>query len=718
MRRRIYICFLALAATAHAGLLDDIVAGKYKAQKLEEYTAMADGQHYAQLSESNVLAYSYQTGNVTDTLFCLERAKGAKLDTIEGFVLSPDENFLLVYNNVQKIFRRSFSADYYLYNRHKNTLSPLSETMPLLSPVFSPNGKYIAFSRQNNLFIHKLDFGTEVAVTTDGKPGGILNGTADWMYEEEFGITAMYSFSPDSKQLAFVRIDESEVASFTWQEMLHQDTFPRNKQLKYPRAGQEISKVQAVVYDTYYKSLKTMQLPEAGECYIPRIRWTNSSDGLAIFRLNRHQNKLEMFVANPKSTVSQRCYFEEYKKAYVDYEQIDEWQFLQDNSFIAVNETDGYRHAYLYSAVGNQLRQLTKGNFDVTRVYGYDEKNKVLYFQAADRSPMERNIYALNIKNNKLQALTIEKGWHEADFSTDYAYFINHYSSVRTPDRYTLYTKNGKKVRELLTNDALQAEFAALNLPEKKFFSFTTDSGDELNGWMVLPVNFDDNKQYPVLQVQYSGPNSQQVTDKWKVDWEYYWATQGVITVCVDGRGTGARGRDWRMQTYMNIGVMEAHDQVQVARYMQRQPYVDKDRIAIWGWSYGGFMTLMAMSEPAAPFRCGIAVAPVTDYRLYDAAYTERFMRTPQANERGYDDCSLPKMAERLQGHLLIVHGLADDNVHCQNTWNYIDALVQAEKQFEMQIYPDDNHFLKQRKNYRHLYERMRGFLQRWLIDK
>ncbi len=744
MKRNVIVLFcvswMAVSVWAQPTLLQDIISGNYRLKTLPAMVSLKDGSGYAVLEDDCILTYSYQNGDVLDTLFDASTAKLLKIADVEGFVLPETGKYLLVYNNAKQIYRHSFTADYYIFNTERKELKLLGEGVR--NPVFSPNGRYIAFARENNLFIHKLDFGTEVAVTNDKAPSNsphrgrthretsvlpldeteeklIINGTTDWLYEEEFGVTHLYAFSPDNKQLAFVRFDETEVPAFRWQDMLTEG-YPADYSLRYPRAGEKNAKVSVVAYDIQYKSLKTMNLGGAADedSYVPRIMWTNNAEQLAIFVLNRNQNKLEMLLANPKSTVCKRAYYEESKNVYVNYEQIDEWQFLADNSFIAVNETDGYRHAYLYSATGQKLKQLTSGTFDVTDIYGYDEKTTTLYYQAATDSPMTRSIYALNTKKNKTAHLTPAVGWHTATFSADYKYFIDNYSSLTTPNRYTLYTSAGKEVRELLNNNTLQTEWQALNLPQKEFCTFTTERGDKLNGWMLLPTNFDASKQYPVLQVQYSGPNSQQVVDRWKVDWEYFLATQGMIVVCVDGRGTGARGRNFRTSTYMNLGVQEAEDQVSVAKYMQSLPYVRKDRIGIWGWSYGGFMTILSMSQPEGIFACGIAVAPVTDWRLYDSSYTERFMRRPQVNEGGYDATDLSKLADKLQGRLLLVHGLADDNVHCQNAWKYIDALVEADKQFDMQIYPDDNHFLRKRNNYKHLYNRKWEFVQKWLLDK
>lgn len=709
---------MSLFCIAHDNtLLTDLITGRYNAQKMADVVWL-EGERYAQLQNNTIFAYDYKKKEPLELLFAIDSINGTNMlskdNKIQGFVVSPNERYILLYTNKQQVYRRSFVAQYYIFDTKKNTIKLLCDDF-IQDPVFSPDSRYIAFGRNNNIFIHKLDFGTEVAVTNDGKVGSIINGTTDWLYEEEFGITYTYVFSPDSKQLAFVRFDESNVPSFTWQEMLG-TRYPTSYSLKYPKAGEENSQVSVLVYDTYYKSLKTMKIGEMADNYIPRLKWTNSADALAIFKMNRNQNKLEMYLANPKSTESKLVYKEENKKGFVDYAQIDEWQWLSNGSFLVVNETSGYRHVYQYSATGKQLKQLTQGQYDVTYCYGYSELTGTLYFQAANQNPMTRNLFALNVKKNKLVQISSGDGWHDAVFSPSLTHFIDIYQSLTHATSYTLCTDVGKKVLELQDNNDIEQAFKVLNLPEKTFFKLSTERGDTLNAWMLLPPDFDDDNQYPVLQVQYSGPGSQQVYSKWKKDWEYFLATQGIIVVCVDPRGTYARGKDWQNLTYMNIGVMEAQDQVSLAKYMQSLPYVKADKIGIWGWSYGGFMTLMSMSQPEGVFCCGIAVAPVTDFRLYDSAYTERFMRRPQSNS-AYKNCALPLMAEQLKGRLLLCHGIADDNVHCQQTWQYIDALVQAGIQFEMQLYPDDNHFLRKRNNYQHLYERKWRFLQQELLQ-
>ena len=734
MKKLILILFVVFATTLRADLLTEITGGNFAAKPLPQYTLLPDGETYAQLSDNMIIRYDLRSGDAVDTLFSASMLKSGEIENVEGFMLSPTERYMLLYNNSKKVFRRSRVADWYIYDMHRKQLKPLSEEMPVASPVFSPNGKYIAFSRANNIFIHKLDFSTEVAVTTDGKEGGVINGISDWLYEEEFSQVASYCFSPDSKQLAFIRLDETNVKTFSWQTFLSEDGktgYPENHQVKYPRAGEKNAVASAVVYDTYYKTLKTMSLPADDDSYIPRIVWTNDAEKLAVFRLNRNQNKLEMYVANPKSTVANLVYTEENKNGCVNFEQIDEWQFLSDNTMVVVNETSGWRHAYLYSVNGQKLKQLTSGEFDVTQVYGYDESSQTLYYQAALPTPMSKQVFSLNAKKNKTTCLTPEEGIHNATFAGEYKYFIDNYSSVTQPNKYTLYSNNGKEVRELLNNDELLEMTSSAGLTQKHFFSFATERGDTLNGWIILPEALDslypgdlqqltsDAQKYPLLIFQYSGPQSQQVLNRWKIDWEHYLAREKeVVVACVDPRGTNSRGRGFRNLTYMNIGKKEAEDQISAANHIASLGFVDSTRMGIWGWSYGGFQTLMTMSQANSPFRCGIAVAPVTDFRLYDSAYTERFMRRPQSNEFGYKACSLPLMAENLQGRVLLVHGLADDNVHCQNMWLYVDALVRAGKQFDMQIYPDDNHFLRKRSNYEHLYKRMTEFIDNNLIKQ
>lgn len=720
MKRQLFIVlFLGLSQFIFSNLLHDITDGKYRAKSLPAFHSMNDGEHYTVLADSaTIVRYSYKTGLATDTIFQLSSIKDAPIQAISGYEFSPNEALLLVHTNMEYRYRRTFTADYYLYNIKKGELTQLSEYGKQEAPAFSPDSRYVAFVRENNIYLRKLEFNTELAVTKDGKAGHIINGVPDWVYEEEFGLRRYFEWSPDSKMIAFLKFDESAVPEFSFQLYNRNPNedgltlYPDLLKFKYPKAGQTNSSVKVFIYDDYNKNTREVKLEGEEDFYIPRIRWTKSAEQLAIFRLNRNQNKLDMYLANPKSTVARLTLSEE-DPCYIDYELIDDIYFFNDNkSFLYTSERDGYRHIYKYRINGIPEKQLTSGPWDVTAVYGYDEKSGTLYYQSAETSPMQRDIYSIDPKGRKTR-LTDGKGTHNATFNSTYTYFTDNYSSAGTPNQITLKTNKGKTLRTLEDNAGLAHTFHDLRLPQKEFFSFTTSENVQLNGWIIKPVPFAADKKHPLLLVQYSGPNSQQVLDSWRVDWEYYLAQQGYVVACVDGRGTGARGAEFRKCTYRQLGVLETRDQIEAARYLGAQPGIDKDRIGIWGWSYGGFMTLMAMSAPDSPFKAGIAVAPVTDWRLYNTAYTERFMRRPQENFSGYDEASPLLKAENLQGKLLIIHGTADDNVHIQNTMLYIEKLVECGKQFEMQIYTDKNHSILGQQTRRHLYTRKCEFLQK-----
>lgn len=720
MKRINLIFVLTLCVnTLFAGLLSDITDGKFKVKTIDLPRSMNDGENYTlMVNEKAIVKYNYKTGAKVDTLFSISRLKNSPIKKIDGYEFSPNEARLLVYTNVKKRYRRTFMADYYVVDVKRNELQALSDNGPQEVPLFSPDSRYIAFARENNLFMKKLDFNTEIPITKDGLIGNIINGTPDWVYEEEFTKTRYFEWSPDSKLLAFVRFDESKVPEYSYIQYKDKpDTkddlnlYPSIVRFKYPKAGENNSKVSVCVYDDYYKSIKTMKLTDDDQdFYIPGIQWTNSVDQLAIYKLNRNQNSLDMLMANPRSTLTKQVLRLD-DKYYVDYENIGSVHFTTDNlSFIGMNEQDGYRHIYLYNINGTVQKQLTKGNWDVTDVYGYDEKNQTVYYQSAEISPLQRDIYSVDVKGKKVR-LTDGKGTHKGSFNTTLTCFVDNASSVEVPNVFTLRTNKGNSLRLIENNAVLAADFNALKLPKKEFFNFTTSENIKLNGWILKPVNFDPSKKYPVLMVQYSGPNSQEVLDTWKIDWEYYLATQNYVVACVDGRGTGARGSEFRKCTYEQLGILETKDQVEGAKYLGKLPFIDKDRIGIWGWSYGGTMTLMCMSTGEKVFKAGIAVAPVTDWRLYNTAYTERFMRTPQENFKGYDVSSALKRADKLQGNLLIVHGTADDNVHTQNSMLYTDKLVTAGIQFEMQLYTDKNHSILGKETRRHLYTRMTDFL-------
>ena len=679
-----------------------------------------------------VLAFGLTTGLV-DAAEMMRLLKGdydAKVLTTAEMdsILNPKDatRYRLEYENKQQLFRHSYLADYYLVDTQKNVRIRMSD-QPVRDAYISPNGKYVVYAKaDNNLYIYKIDFKTEVAITSDTNIE-IFNGIADWLYDEEFGITRLFAFSPDSKMGAFVRLNETQVPSFEWQTMLGagvQGSYPTLHSLRYPRAGEQNAKASVCVYDIHYKSIKTMQLPEDKEYYVPRLRWgiqpaaTKAEPqpvaDLLIMLMNRDQTQMQVLKANPKSTVTQSFYEETSEQYYVNFELFDEWQWLNDGRVIVLSEKGGYMQAYLYSAHGMEQKLLTSAAYDVMRVYGYDEKTQNLYYQAAP-TPLTRQAYAYNLRKGTTTQLTTGDGTHALTFSKDMSQYIDCYQSINMPNRYSLYAKG--MTTELLNNDSVAAAWKASGLSNKEFFTIVTERGDTLNAWRILPVDFDANKRYPVVMMQYSGPSSQRVTDTWRKRFAHYLSAQGYLVVCADGRGTHARGRAWRNATYMQLGQKEAEDQISVAKYLQTLSYVDAGKMALCGWSYGGYQTIMSMSQQPITngqplWKCGMAIAPVTSWRLYDSAYTERYMRRPQVNDMGYENTDVMKLASQLQGKLLLVHGLADDNVHAQQSWLYVDALVQAGKQFEMQFYPDDNHFLRNRANYEHLHNRLLLFLQ------
>ena len=670
----------------------------------------------------------------------------AEMDSVLGnSAVGTSCRYKLGYKNEQKLFRHSFFADYYLVDTQKNDTISLSD-VPVRDAMMSPNGKYVVYAKaDNNLYIYKVDFKTEVAITSTNGDGldarDIYNGISDWLYEEEFGVTGLFAFSPDNKQVAFVRLDETDVPTFSWQtflpdgnnsiedgsevELRDDGLYPQLHSLRYPKAGKPNAKASVCVYDIHYKTIRTMELPNYLEGYLPRVMWTPLSkptkkdeqptSDVVILHLNRDQNRMDVLRGNPKSTVCHPFYKEESKKYFVNYELFDEWQWLSDGRVVVVSEKGGYVQSYMYSSQGIEQRLLTSEARDITKVYGFDEKTQTLYYQAAN-TPMTRQAYALNTKKNITTQLTQEEGTHSLHFSKDFMRYLDCYHSVDIPHSYTLYKamSNGQwaKDKVVLDNDSILAAWKALGINEKEFFEIKTERGDVLNAWRIMPKDFDTMKKYPVVMLQYSGPTSQRVLNNWRKRFGYVLADAGYLVVCVDGRGTGARGREWRNATYMQLGIKEAEDQISAAAYLKTLPYVDGDRMAICGWSYGGYQTLMCLSAQSSIWQCGIAIAPVTSWRLYDSAYTERFMRRPQVNEFGYEGSDLMKMAGDLSGKLLIVHGLADDNVHVQNTLLYTDALVKVGKQFEMQLYVDDNHSIRKPHNNKHLHERIMLFLK------
>lgn len=692
--------------------LKDITGGKFRqVTSVGEMRSLPDGEYYTAMNNerSMIIKYSYRSGNAVDTLFNVNTARECTFDKFDGYEISSTGHHIMVWCETEPIYRRSFKSVVYDYDVRRNYVKPISESKSkLMIPTYSPDGRMCAFVRDNNIWIRKFDFDTEVQVTKDGELNKILNGITDWVYEEEFAVTNLMAWSPDSEYLAFVRSDESDVKEYSMQ-MYGEGTYPSYYNFKYPKAGEKNSTVTLHSYCVQTRDTKHLDVPLDEDGYIPRITFTKNSDQLAVMTLNRQQNLFNMYYVNPKSGVS-RLILREENKCYVDSEWLKSIQFL-NNGFLYVSEQDGYSHIYMYSPTGVMQRQVTKGNWDVTQLLGIDEATKTVYYESAEESPMQRAVYKIDAKGVKTK-LSTEKGTNNAQFSANFAYYVNRYSNANTPMKITVNeTKTKKVLRTLQDNAVLNERLAKYNFAKKEFFTVNTASGVELNAWMVKPLNFDENKRYPVLMFQYSGPNSQQVLDSYSFDWERYLSTKDILVVCVDGRGTGARGEAFRKCTYMNMGDLESKDQVEAAHALAELPYVDGDRMAIWGWSFGGYNTLMALTVGKGTFKVGIAVAPPTDWRYYDTVYTERFMRTPQENQRGYDLTSPLKRVKELQGKLLLIHGTADDNVHFKQTMDYAEALVQANKQFDMHVYRDRNHSIYGGNTRFHLYTKMSNYL-------
>lgn len=703
MKKILFILVLAFASvSASADFLEEILTGKYIPQTLSEHA----------------------------------------MDSILGNL--PNSRYRLEYTDKRQLFRHSFYANYVIVDTQKNTRKPLSDA-PVRDAVMSPNGRYIAFVKaDNNIYLHKLDFGTEVPVTASRPEEHIFNGISDWLYEEEFGKTCLMAFSPDSKQLAYIRLDDKSVPETSWQMMLGEG-HPATVTQSYPRAGEHNARASVQIYTISNKDIQTPPVPLAkGEegYYIPRIMWRSlpaakkdqePTRQLIVLTVNRDQNAMEVFSCNPASLVCTPLYEESSKDYYVDYSLFDQWLWLSDGRFIVLSEKDGWTNAYLHAAGGRQLSRLpfpAEGNMDITALYAFDEASQTLYLQAAT-TPATRDLYAVNIKKSEVTRLTAEEGMHSARFAADCKKMIGCYQSFMRPNSYTLYEVKGAKITQsakLLGNEELYEKWAKGGLNEPTLIKIPNGQGQNLEAMYMLPASAKPEgdltssargTRYPLVIMFYSGPASQRVLNRWRKRFEYALVEAGYAVLIVDTRGSDCQGRAWRNETYMDLGRKEAEDLIAAAQWACKQDYVDGSRISILGWSYGGYEVLRCMC--AQPLQAdgtpliakGVAIAPVTDWRLYDSGYTERYMRRPQVNEDGYNNADVTHLAKDLKGELLIVHGNADDNVHVQNTWRMVEALIDADKDYQMLVYPDDNHFLKQGNHYQHLHKQILKFLKK-----
>lgn len=718
---------LTIQAQTNALTLQEVVGGAFRAENIQGFIPIpGDGEHYTQMNAegTQIIKYSFKTGKQVEVLFDAATARECPFKNFDSYTFSPDGMKLLIATETTPIYRHSYTAVHYLYSLRRNVegkinnvVERLSEGGPQQAPVFSPDGNLVAFVRDNNIFLIKTHFGnSESQVTEDGKFNQVLNGIPDWVYEEEFAFNSAIEFSADSKMLAFIRWDESEVPSYSFPlyagerpRLTEFEKYPGAYTYKYPKTGEVNSKVSVHTFDIQTRVTRQMDVPLDKDGYIPRIRFTKDPEKLAIMTLNRHQNRFDLYFCNPRSKVCKLVLRDE-TDTYIKERIFDEIHFY-DQNFSFVSEKSGFNHLYWYNMNGTLVKQITSGNYELKEFLGYDEADGSFYYSSNEESPLQQAIYKVDRKGKKTK-LSANVGTNSAQFSSNMKYYLNRFSNTTTPTVVTLNDNSGKVLTTLIDNAALKEKLSARQLPQTEFFSFTTERGTELNGWMMKPTDFQASKKYPVLMYQYSGPGSQEVLDHYSVSWETYMASQGFIVVCVDGRGTGGRGAEFEKCTYLNLGVKEAEDQVSAAKYVSELPYVDKNRIGIWGWSFGGYMTLMAMSEGTPIFKAGVAVAAVTDWNYYDTIYGERFMRTPQENHDGYQASSAFTRADKLHGKLLLVHGMADDNVHYQNCAEYAEHLVQLGKQFDMQIYTNRNHSIFGGYTRMHLYTKLTNFFK------
>lgn len=709
--KRLFLTITALlmfVATMSAGgklTLPDITSGKFAAKTVNGINPIEGTDTYARISQDGerVVCCSFKTGKELSVLFDVKNTMGCKIDGFDDYVLSPDGKRMLIQTKTERIYRRSFKADFYIYNIESRRLDRLSDGDKQQIPTWSPDGQQVAFVRGGNIFLVKLLYdNAEIQVTKDGKFNEVINGLPDWVNEEEFGFNSALTFNADGTMICWIRYDESKVKTYSLEMYKgmkpakeEYDTYPGFYSYKYPKAGEDNSTVSAWSYDIKSHKINRLQVPLDADGYMPRIKPTNDPMRIVVYTMNRHQDDLCLYAVNPRSTVAQLI-IKEHVDKYVREEAMEGVKFVGDKILLP-SDRSGYTKLYIYNMNGQLQRTIGDGNYDITSVYGYDPKTGDVYYQAAALGATDRQVYVTH-KNGKTVRLTDREGWNTAFFSGDFQYFVNTWSDYNTPYIFTTRTRDGKVINTIEDNKAVKQLVSDYGFCKREPFSFTTSEGVVLNGWMVKPKDFDANKKYPVIMHQYSGPGSQQVTNSWSAGsmgqggaFDSYLAQEGFIVVSVDGRGTGGRGSEFEKCTYLNLGNLESKDQVETALYVGSLPYVDKDRIGIWGWSYGGFNTLMSMSEGRGVFRAGVAIAPPTNWKYYDSVYTERYMRTPKENPDGYATNPIER-APKLHGALLICHGTADDNVHPQNTYEYSEALVQADKDFRELFYTNRNH--------------------------
>jgi dipeptidyl-peptidase-4 len=713
-----YCSFLVQSFAQNVLTLEDIWKNNaFGAKSVSGITSMNDGAHYTTIINSGnlqyIVKYNYKTGNATDTIFNASTAinNGIQIPTIVSYKFSKDERKLLFSAEEERIYRHSFKSNYIIYDIKNKTWSYLSTKEKQQLASFSPDGKRIAFVKQNNLFVIDLASQQETQITFDGEKNKIINGASDWVYEEEFAFDKAYEWSPDGNKIAFYKFDETNVKEFGMP--IYGTLYPEYSTFKYPKAGEKNAVVQILIYDVNTnKSIKADIGPDLDQ-YIPRIKWTANANLLSCQKLNRLQNKLDLLLIESNTGISKSILTEQ-SNTYI--EVTNDLTFLLDNkSFIWSSELGGYNHLYRYSIEGKMLNQITTGNWDVIAYKGFDELTQTLYFTAAKSLSINKDICKVKLDGSNLSVISEKLGYNEPNFSKTFDYFINTYSSANTPPVYELYDKNGKKVRTLEENSALQNKLKSFSLNKKEFLTIKTTDGTEINSWIIKPSDFTATKKYPVIFVVYGGPGRNTVLNSWEgaaYMWNQLLAQNGYIVVSVDNRGTRYKGEKFKKSTYANLGMYETLDQIDAAKYFGSLPYVDKDRIGIQGWSFGGYLSSLCITKGNDVFKAAIAVAPVTNWRYYDSIYTERFLGLPKDNAKGYDDNSPINFTQQLKGNYLLIHGTADDNVHFQNTVEMVTSLQKANKQFEFMLYPDKAHGITGGNARFNLYEKVTDF---WL---
>ncbi|MGS2725235.1 S9 family peptidase [Psychroserpens sp. BH13MA-6] len=696
--------------------LEEIWDGSFRTERMDALHSMKNGQQYSVLNYENrtsqIDIFDYKTLEKVKTL-----VSASSLDDIDYFTdytFSADETKVLLATDVEPIFRRSTLGKYYVYDTNTNKTSLVSEEK-IQEPTFSPDGTKIAYGLNNNLYVKDLNTNTTRQITFDGEKNKIINGITDWVYEEEFSFVRAYEWNAASNHIAFIRFDESNVPEFSM-DVYGKELYQTQHVFKYPKAGEANAVVSLHLYDLNSEKTKEFKPKKAyNDFYIPRIKWTNDAKILSAQYMNRHQNELDLWLINA-NTGDGKLVLEETDNAYVDV--TFDLTFLKDNSFIWTSEKDGWNHIYHYEDTGKLINQVTSGNWEVTNYYGYDEDTKRIFYQSTEDGSINRSVYSIGLNGKNKKRLTKNTGTNNAAFSADFTYFINTYSSATNPPEYTLNNaKTGDVIKSIKDNDKLSQKLAEYKTSAKEFSTINVN-GNDLNMWMIKPANFDPSKTYPLFMYQYSGPGSQQVANRWNSSNDYWYqhlAQQGYIVACVDGRGTGYKGADFKKVTQNELGKYEVEDQIAAAKQLAQLPYIDENNIGIWGWSYGGFMSSNALLKGNDTFSMAIAVAPVTSWRFYDTIYTERYMTTPQENPSGYDENSPINHVDKLKGDFLLIHGTGDDNVHVQNTMRMVEALIQADKQFEWMLYPDKNHGIYGGNTRLHLYKKMTNFIHEHL---